>query len=250
MNHNENKDIEQWTEDIKDSKKGTIVVNMPGEADPAKGIDVTDLLEPTLYPVMEIFSSIQGEGSMLGMPVTFIRLAGCNLKCPWCDTKESWTAEGDKVHLVDAKYIADKCDKNIVVITGGEPCMNDLTDLITVLHVMQKFVCIETNATLPTPEAIDWVVASPKPPEYLIHNQCFFNELKYVVDDNFDPETCVPDAQKKTCGSVWVQPCDFGKKTAEQRNKSRASTMKCVRLALTTSYLRVGIQLHKILDVK
>ena len=46
--------------------------------------------EELKYPVIEIFDSIQGEGAMMGIPVSFIRVAGCNLACPWCDTKESW----------------------------------------------------------------------------------------------------------------------------------------------------------------
>jgi len=238
----------------------------------------------TLYPVMEIFTSIQGEGAMMGIPVDFIRFSGCNLACPWCDTKESWVkpcrhehidyadinemrakdmyckdchvsgtrSELKELKVTNGKYtwmtaedIAAKCTRAVVVLTGGEPCLYDLEPLILELHTAQKFVCIETNGTLETPESIDWVVASPKPPEYAINAKCFFNELKYVVDDNFDVD-CVPPENKKVCGTVWLQPCDYGK----QDPKTAASAQRCVDLALSTSYLRVGIQLHKILAIK
>jgi 7-carboxy-7-deazaguanine synthase len=203
------------------------------------------IIEPIKYPVMEIFNSIQGEGSMLGMPVTFVRFAGCNLKCPWCDTKESWNTNSSSIQMLTAEEIAAKCTMAIVVLTGGEPCMHDLSELITKLHEIQKFVCIETNGTLPTPEEIDWVVASPKPPEYKIDGKCFFNELKYVVDDTFDLD-CIPENEKKSCGTIWLQPCDYGRNNP----KSIASAQRAVDLTLINPYLRVGIQLHKILDVK
>lgn len=198
----------------------------------------------TTYPVMEIFSSIQGEGAMMGMPVTFVRFAGCNLQCPWCDTKESWSTEN--VKQMSIPEILDQCAMASVVLTGGEPCIQKLEPLVKSLQVINKFVCLETNGTLPTPEGIDWVVASPKPPEYQIHGQCFFNELKYVVDDNFGLD-CIPDEQKKACGTVWLQPCDYGK---GQEEKSQRSLQRCIDLTLSTGYLRTGIQLHKILNVK
>ena len=248
-------------------------------------MDVMETIIPSKLPVMEIFSSIQGEGSMMGMPVTFIRLAGCNLRCPWCDTKDSWTkpcahetieymdtnemrnsdmfcsicgAEGSRQELIDMTIssgsytwetiseIVLQCDKNIVVITGGEPCMHDLTEVIDALHLADKLVCIETNGTLPSPSNADWVVCSPKPMEYVIHGQCFFDELKYVVDENFDVD-CVPIEQQAKCGSTWLQPCDYG---IGKEEETKASVTRCYMLAMDNAYLRVGIQMHKLLDVK
>lgn len=207
----------------------------------------------TKYPVIEIFDSIQGEGSMMGMPVTFVRFKGCNLACPWCDTKETWKCakEGDAEEgfkWMNALEIAEQCHKQAVVLTGGEPNLQQLDELIEVLHLAHKFICMETNGTLPTPEMIDWVVCSPKPTsDYTIHGQCFFHELKYVVDDNFDPDVCVPPDKQKTIGEVWLQPCDYGK---GNEAKTKASTDRCIQLALEKNYLRVGVQLHKLLEVK
>lgn len=189
------------------------------------------------YPVMEIFSSIQGEGAMIGMPVTFVRFAGCNLTCEWCDTKESWEQIEPNMMVEE---IVEKCDKDIVVLTGGEPCLYDLLPLITALHEHEKLVCIETNGTLPTPEEIDWVTCSPKPPEYMIHAECFFNELKYVVDDTFDLD-CIPHAQTLVSGAVWLQP---------ESNNMEESAARAYNMVLRNGYLRMGIQLHKVLNVK
>jgi 7-carboxy-7-deazaguanine synthase len=197
-------------------------------------------------PVMEIFSSIQGEGAMMGMPVTFVRFAGCNLRCPWCDTKESWVVQPEQSNSLSIEDIVAKCDMAVVVLTGGEPCMYNLDPLVELLQNKGKFVCIETNGTLPTPANIDWVTASPKPPEYLINADCFFNELKYVVDDVFNLD-CIPEPQKLNCGGTWLQPCDYGK---GNEKKTEASMQRCVDLTLTTGYLRTGIQLHKILAIK
>lgn len=201
----------------------------------------------TKYPVAEIFDSIQGEGSMIGMPVTFVRFSGCNLNCPWCDATAVWQKPGT---MMTAEEIALKCNRNIVVFTGGEPCLQPLEPLIDLLHLNEKLVCMETNGTLPTPEEMDWVVCSPKPPEYTINGKCFFNELKYVVDDVFNPDTDIPEENKQSCGSIWLQPCDYGDLVENNIKKTDDSFKKCYAFAMKYDYLRVGIQLHKIFDVE
>ena len=76
-----------------------------------------------VYKVKEVFDSIQGEGCMIGMPVTFIRLQGCNLACPWCDSKETW---GQKTYTeYTAEQLAMQVNQETVVITGGEPTIQD-----------------------------------------------------------------------------------------------------------------------------
>jgi organic radical activating enzyme len=207
--------------------------------------------EEQRFPVIEIFHSIQGEGAFMGVPVSFVRFQGCNLACPWCDTKDTWTGNGVKKlepGYFTADKIVEKCSMEIVVLTGGEPCIRDLEKLIDKMHEKGKFVCIETNGTQKTPGNADWVVCSPKPlADYKINGECFFNELKYVVDDDFDPETCVPPDMKDKVGQVWLQPCDFG---PGKETESQDSMKKCVEMAMKYTYLRVGIQLHKLIGVK
>lgn len=196
------------------------------------------------YPVVEIFNSIQGEGSMVGMPVTFVRFAGCNLSCPWCDSKKTWKKDANMMSVAD---IVEKCDKNTVVFTGGEPCLQDLQPLITVLHEGHKFLCIETNGTQATPDGIDWVVCSPKPQtNYTIVHACFFNELKYIVDDEFDI-SAIPPEKRHTCGEVWIHPCEIGGINSEQTKKSLD---RCKELVMTYDFLRLGIQVHKVIGVE
>jgi len=191
-------------------------------------------------PVMEIFDSIQGEGAYVGFPVTFIRLAGCNLRCPWCDTKESWAGE-NMVRMLPDEIVA-KCSCYIVVITGGEPCMHDIQELVDMLHEKGKFVCIETNGTLPTPLGADWVTCSPKPPMYNIDTACRFDELKYVVDDSFELNI-IPEVHRSLGSKVMVsiQPQAF-----DMEN----SVKKATELVMSVNYLRMGIQMHKVINVK
>ena len=98
------------------------------------------------YPIMEIFDSIQGEGSWLGIPATFIRFAGCNLRCEWCDTKNSW----QQGSMMTVEAILDQVYKSSIIITGGEPTLCELGPLIDALRAREKVkIAIETNGTNP-----------------------------------------------------------------------------------------------------
>ena len=189
-----------------------------------------------VYEISEIFNSIQGEGSWLGIPTTFIRLAKCNLKCEWCDTKFSWK-EG-KPYLID--QILEKIQKKHVVLTGGEPAIQNLKPLVRAIKKLDKKIkiAIETNGTQQIPEEIDWVVVSPKPDsDFIIVPSP--NELKYVVDKQFSIDV-IPKKFRYTI-PIWLQP------NAYDLEKSRK---KCYELAMNNEYLRVGIQLHRIYQIQ
>ena len=113
--------------------------------------------------VCEIFNGIQGEGLFQGAPATFIRFSGCNLKCPWCDTKYH-THDTKKM---DAVEILKQVEHNLVVITGGEPFMQDLEELKHLIELFSSDTIIqfETNGTIPPPEWLPetvWCAVSPK----------------------------------------------------------------------------------------
>lgn len=94
--------------------------------------------------VAEIFRSIQGEGELIGVPHTFIRLVGCDLRCRWCDTKYSWKRPGMEMSEME---ILESIGTKHVCITGGEPMLQDIRKLCGMLHRKGLFVTVETNCT-------------------------------------------------------------------------------------------------------
>ena len=101
---------------------------------------------PGLYPVSEVFTSLQGEGLRIGAPSTFVRLVGCNLSCAWCDTPYTWRPDMfDAGTLMTPEAIAARFEADDVVITGGEPTLHDLGPLLE--RCLGHFVTVETNAT-------------------------------------------------------------------------------------------------------
>jgi len=112
--------------------------------------------------LIEIFYSIQGEGPAMGRPATFVRLAGCNLRCQGCDTDDRTVQE------LSAAEVMMSIRSRRVVITGGEPTlqMEPLSELISLLHSRGNEIHIETNGTNPIPqdilEKIHYAVVSPK----------------------------------------------------------------------------------------
>lgn len=102
------------------------------------------------YNVIEMFNSIEGEGKRQGELCTFIRFAGCNLKCSYCDTKHAQSA--DKSTEYTQKEIVNWIKKNAlnenITITGGEPLLQDIAPLITALHNKDYTINIETNGSI------------------------------------------------------------------------------------------------------
>jgi 7-carboxy-7-deazaguanine synthase len=121
-------------------------------------------IDPTMHlPVMERFYTIQGEGRYSGRAAYFIRLAGCDVGCVWCDVKESWDAAlHPALTLTDLVSEVKTTPTDFVVITGGEPAMYDLTTLVEMLHENGLETAIETSGCYPLKGAIDWYCFSPK----------------------------------------------------------------------------------------
>lgn len=206
--------------------------------------------------VAEIFDSIQGEGAFMGMPVTFVRLSGCHIKCPFCDSKETWKVKEPNMSTAD---IVEKCTQDIVVITGGEPCMQDLSELILILQENNKYVCMETSGDLPIPEGIQWVTCSPKKAvDYHIAEENYdkIGEYKFVVTPEFAWEEDVQPVIDRMIaaeapnvpggGNLWMQPCDAVGDNGAQRAQM---WKKCYEITMQHK-CRVGIQLHKYMDVR
>lgn len=127
--------------------------------------------------INEIFYSIQGEGYWTGTPMVFVRLSGCNLRCPFCDTDHaSFTL------MTPAEIMAEvmKYPTCHVVITGGEPSLQSLDLLVDMLHDRGRTVHIETNGTNPLPETLDWITCSPKHGGEVVLER--IDELKLVYE--------------------------------------------------------------------
>jgi 7-carboxy-7-deazaguanine synthase len=137
---------------------------------------------------MEMFHSIQGEGHFAGTSAAFIRLAGCDVGCSWCDVKESWDA--GKHQIIEIDELVDFCKanpSNVVIITGGEPAMHNLTLLCERLHAINKKIHIETSGVYPLVGQFDWITFSPKKfGEALPEVAAIADELKVVVLNKSD----------------------------------------------------------------
>lgn len=192
--------------------------------------------------INEIFYSLQGEGRYAGRAAVFIRLSGCNLKCPFCDTDFKEYQEMSKQEIVDeVRKISGDC--YFVVITGGEPTIQDCTPLIDELHKYGFYVAMESNGTREAPENLDWLTISPKQ-EYVGSVGSLFmktcDELKVV----FDGETEVSDYGVNAT-LLYLQPCDTG-----DAAKNKEVLDKCIEYIKQNPEWRLSLQTQKIINVR
>jgi organic radical activating enzyme len=141
----------------------------------------------TRLPVMEHFYTIQGEGYHQGRAAYFIRLAGCDVGCTWCDVKESWDKNQPLFDVRSLKFEVKKTPAEIVVITGGEPLMHDLDELTKELQAAGLKTNIETSGAYPLSGSWDWICLSPKKfREPLPQIIPMASELKIIVFNKSD----------------------------------------------------------------
>jgi organic radical activating enzyme len=137
---------------------------------------------------MEHFYTIQGEGYFQGHAAYFIRLGGCDVGCVWCDVKESWDASAHPlVEVEDMVRNAKESGTEIVVITGGEPAMYDLSTLTNSLKKEDLKTNIETSGVYPLTGTWDWVCFSPK--KFKVPHPSIYqlaNELKIIIYNKSD----------------------------------------------------------------
>ena len=114
--------------------------------------------------ISEIFHSVQGEGSLVGVPSVFVRTSGCNLRCRWCDTPyASWKPEGTEMGVDDVLKAVAAYPTRFVVVTGGEPMVaRDMRALLEGLRSAGKHITIETAGTLDGQVDCDLWSISPK----------------------------------------------------------------------------------------
>ena len=114
--------------------------------------------------IAEIFHSLQGEGSLIGVPSIFIRSSGCNLRCSWCDTPyTSWHPEGQQLTIDEIVHRIANYPSRHAVVTGGEPMIApEIVPLTGRLHSCGLHITIETAGTVFAPVACDLMSISPK----------------------------------------------------------------------------------------
>ncbi|MDA7746436.1 7-carboxy-7-deazaguanine synthase QueE [Psychromonas sp.] len=220
------------------------------------------------YKVNELFQTIQGEGIYTGVAAIFVRLQGCDVGCAWCDTKHTWdidpikqsdlilltdkSTESDRWANASAKEIVDEIKRlgysaNLIVITGGEPCMYDLRELTQVLHEFGFKTQIETSGTYPVlVDPTTWVTLSPKvnmrgKKEVLKEALLRANEIKHPVGTEKDIEQL--DALLHQLKSVedkiiCLQPIS---------QKAKATAL-CMQTCIERNW-RLSIQMHKYLHI-
>ncbi|MBO6118022.1 MAG: radical SAM protein [Bacteroidales bacterium] len=134
-------------------------------------------------PVFEMFYSLQGEGSNAGTAAYFIRLAGCNVCCDFCDEKRAW--QTSDVPLVSVRTILDEVKKasaDTVIVTGGEPTMYDLSELTETLHGEGIKTFIETSGVNEITGIWDWITVSPKQNKLPLRSSLLMaDEIKTVI---------------------------------------------------------------------
>ena len=199
------------------------------------------------YRIKEIFVSLQGEGWHAGEAALFIRFAGCNLKCPFCDTDfkggREWT-----IWEIE-RYLEDMQDyPYLVVLTGGEPSLQVDDDLCNLLHLYFETVAMETNGTHPEriPTGVDWITLSPKD-DFIQWNspECKLgkaNEVKVVFDGQRNPNFWLTHT---VADYYYLQPCDTG-----DAEKNTVVTRKCVEYIEKDPRWRLSLQTQKILNIQ
>ena len=159
--------------------------------------------------IYETFSSIQGESTHAGRPCFFIRLAGCNLRCSYCDTKKAWCSDSGKEISIETLIQAAHDSKlNLVEITGGEPMLQAETPLLCRRLLEEGFeVLMETNGSRPLdslPEKvkriIDWKTHSSGESHQMLpenfKNLRPWDEVKFVIADDSDFEQALEVMRK------------------------------------------------------
>ncbi len=196
-------------------------------------------------PILESFYSLQGEGYNVGVAAYFIRLAGCNVRCPWCDTPNSWDiASGELRKIEDIVNEAVETGAKNVVITGGEPLIHNLDELTTLLKSCGLKVWLETSGSAPLSGVFDWICLSPKK-WYLPENDEIFkraNELKVVVESEEDfifAQECKGRAGGQTILSL--QP---------QWSADELIASKIVDFIKQNPEWRLSLQTHKYLNIR
>lgn len=193
------------------------------------------------YKLVEIFESLQGEGRNTGRPCVFVRFAGCNLACPWCDTD---VGERFSMTLEELLNEITTYKAKTVVLTGGEPTLIEgAPELVAALKRLGYYIAVETNATVDADwlQFVDYVACSPKAefPEKIALKKA--NEVRVVASNDSVIEFCKKVKDSIEADDYYVSPCDHDGEIDFATAKSVLNQLEGWSLS---------VQLHKILGFR
>ena len=195
-------------------------------------------------PVMEHFYTLQGEGFHQGKAAYFIRLAGCDVGCVWCDVKESWDGNAHpKMNIGDiVNAVKKETQSGVVVITGGEPLMHNLDTLTSALQQEGFQTHIETSGAHSLSGNFNWICLSPKKFKPPVDNVIqAANELKIVVfnKSDFDWAEQYASLVNKDC-KLYLQP---------EWDKASIVTPLIIDYIKANPKWELSLQIHKYINV-
>jgi len=191
--------------------------------------------------VAEIFYSLQGEGANTGKPAIFVRLAGCNKNCRFCDT--DWK-NGVEMSVAEILQEIEKFPAKMIIWTGGEPTLQLNNEILQ--HFTHYYNCVETNGTNPVPSKIDYIACSPKVDvEILRKNFNFVNEFRFPYlkeNENILPKIDdLPQAD-----NYFLSPILLGNDVLCKKNKKNINF--CIDFIKENPEWRLSFQTHKLLN--
>lgn len=194
-------------------------------------------------PVMEHFYTLQGEGFHQGKAAYFIRLGGCDVGCAWCDVKESWDAE--KYPKYDVGFLISEIRKTpteIIVVTGGEPLMYDLSEWTKELQQSGYKTHLETSGAYPLSGSWDWICISPKKFKAPVpENLSKAHELKIIVFNKSDFDWAEKYAALVSAGcKLYLQP---------EWEKAGEITPLIIEYIKENPKWELSLQIHKYINV-
>jgi len=194
-----------------------------------------------MYDLVEIFESLQGEGRNMGRPCVFVRFAGCNLACPWCDTD---VAKRFSLSLDDLVAEIGQYKPKSVVLTGGEPTLvKEMPELVAALKERGYWIAVETNGTDDADwfGFVDYVACSPKAefPDLLALTRA--DEVRVVASSEKIVDFCRDLRGRIAATDYYISPCERG-------GEMDFATAKAVLAQLDGWSL--SVQLHKLLGFR